>query len=40
VDGRNLYAVDRMEQLGFEYYSIGRPDARRAAATGTVGIRA
>jgi UDPglucose 6-dehydrogenase len=27
VDGRNLYAPDRMKQLGFEYYSIGRgPD--------------
>jgi UDPglucose 6-dehydrogenase len=24
VDGRNLYAPDKMKQLGFEYYSIGR----------------
>jgi len=23
IDGRNLYAPDRMRQLGFEYYSIG-----------------
>jgi UDPglucose 6-dehydrogenase len=39
VDGRNLYAVDRMQGLGFEYYSIGRPDARTPAATGKVGSR-
>jgi UDPglucose 6-dehydrogenase len=39
VDGRNLYAVDRMQSLGFEYYSIGRPDARRTAATKPVGTR-
>jgi UDPglucose 6-dehydrogenase len=32
VDGRNLYTPSKMQQLGFEYYSIGRgPDA--AAAT-------
>jgi UDPglucose 6-dehydrogenase len=24
VDGRNLYAPDKMQRLGFEYYSIGR----------------
>ena len=24
VDGRNLYAPDKMKQFGFEYYSIGR----------------
>ena len=24
-DGRNLYDLNRMEELGFEYYSIGRP---------------
>ena len=24
VDGRNLYSPDKMKQLGFEYYSIGR----------------
>ena len=24
VDGRNLYAPDRMKELGFEYYSVGR----------------
>lgn len=24
-DGRNLYRPDRMRELGFEYYSIGRP---------------
>ena len=39
VDGRNLYASDRMQELGFEYYSIGRPDARKPAAAGTVGTR-
>jgi UDPglucose 6-dehydrogenase len=32
VDGRNLYSPDRMRQLGFEYYSIGRgPDPATAA---------
>ena len=25
VDGRNLYALDRMQSLGFTYHSIGRP---------------
>ena len=25
IDGRNLYAPDRMRALGFEYYSVGRP---------------
>jgi UDPglucose 6-dehydrogenase len=25
VDGRNLYALDRMQRLGFTYHSIGRP---------------
>jgi UDPglucose 6-dehydrogenase len=39
VDGRNLYAPDRMQELGFEYYSIGRPDARKPAAAGAVGTR-
>jgi len=24
VDGRNLYALNRMAELGFRYYSIGR----------------
>jgi UDPglucose 6-dehydrogenase len=24
-DGRNLYDPDRMRELGFTYYSIGRP---------------
>jgi UDPglucose 6-dehydrogenase len=27
VDGRNLYAVDRMREFGFTYLSIGRPTA-------------
>jgi UDPglucose 6-dehydrogenase len=27
IDGRNLYAVDRMTKLGFAYFSIGRPTA-------------
>ncbi len=26
VDGRNLYALNRMAELGIRYYSIGRPD--------------
>lgn len=34
VDARNLYAVERMHQLGFEYYSIGRPDAQQLSASG------
>jgi UDPglucose 6-dehydrogenase len=25
VDGRNLYSVERMKELGFTYHSIGRP---------------
>jgi UDPglucose 6-dehydrogenase len=25
VDGRNLYALSRMAEFGFTYYSIGRP---------------
>jgi UDPglucose 6-dehydrogenase len=25
VDGRNLYALDRMQRMGFTYHSIGRP---------------
>jgi UDPglucose 6-dehydrogenase len=24
-DGRNLYKPSRMEEMGYEYYSIGRP---------------
>jgi UDPglucose 6-dehydrogenase len=24
VDGRNLYSIDRMKELGFAYHSIGR----------------
>jgi UDPglucose 6-dehydrogenase len=39
VDGRNLYDVDRMKSLGFEYYSIGRPDARTPASASKVGSR-
>jgi UDPglucose 6-dehydrogenase len=26
-DGRNLLSPDRMKELGFEYYSVGRPDS-------------
>jgi hypothetical protein len=25
VDGRNLYSPKTMQELGFEYYSFGRP---------------
>ncbi len=32
VDGRNLYATDKMTRLGFEYVSIGRPSPATAAA--------
>jgi UDPglucose 6-dehydrogenase len=33
VDGRNLYTPSKMQQLGFEYYSIGRgPDAAATPA--------
>ncbi|HEX7938683.1 MAG TPA: UDP-glucose/GDP-mannose dehydrogenase family protein [Gemmatimonadaceae bacterium] len=39
VDGRNLYATDRMRELGFDYYSIGRPDARKPQAARAVGTR-
>lgn len=27
-DGRNLYSPDRMQQRGFEYFCIGRPDVQ------------
>ncbi|HVX37988.1 MAG TPA: UDP-glucose/GDP-mannose dehydrogenase family protein [Gemmatimonadaceae bacterium] len=30
VDGRNLYALHRMAELGFTYHSIGRPDVAQA----------
>jgi UDPglucose 6-dehydrogenase len=39
VDGRNLYGPGKMQQLGFEYYSIGRgsdPSAAPAANGGDV----
>src|SRR6185295_8082478 len=43
VDGRNLYSPAKMQQLGFEYYSIGRgpdPVKRQAgAAPSPVGSR-
>ena len=35
-DGRNLFRPERMRELGFEYYSVGRPHVvpgRRGAAT-------
>jgi UDPglucose 6-dehydrogenase len=25
IDGRNLYSASKLQQLGFEYYSFGRP---------------
>jgi UDPglucose 6-dehydrogenase len=33
IDGRNLFAPDRMRRLGFEYYSVGRPPVMPADAT-------
>ncbi|MDR2179391.1 MAG: UDP-glucose/GDP-mannose dehydrogenase family protein [Synergistaceae bacterium] len=32
VDGRNLYSLAEMKRRGFDYYSIGRPEVRRAGA--------
>lgn len=32
VDGRNLFDPTKMATLGYEYYSIGRPDVARAEA--------
>ena len=31
-DGRNIYALDRMERLGFDYHSIGRRSIRGRSA--------
>jgi len=28
IDGRNLYELDKMEELGFKYISIGRPSTK------------
>ena len=46
VDGRNLYSPAKMQQLGFEYYSIGRgsdvasaPSAKSSASASPVGSR-
>jgi len=39
-DGRNIYALDRMDRLGFDYYSIGRRTIRgrgRVATTAQAG---
>jgi UDPglucose 6-dehydrogenase len=30
VDGRNIYRTEKMEQLGFIYYSVGRPSSQGA----------
>ncbi|MEX2178041.1 MAG: UDP-glucose/GDP-mannose dehydrogenase family protein [Gemmatimonadaceae bacterium] len=41
VDGRNLYTPAKMQQLGFEYYSVGRgADARTAASVASPAPRA
>lgn len=32
-DGRNLYDLRRMRELGFDYFSVGRPSVLAAAAT-------
>lgn len=41
VDGRNLYAPEKMQQLGFEYYSIGRgPDAVASLRSTPPGVNA
>jgi len=34
-DGRNLYRPERMAELGFEYYSVGRPVVRPAPEAAT-----
>lgn len=34
-DGRNLFEPARMQKLGYDYTSIGRPPVRRAAVTAT-----
>jgi UDPglucose 6-dehydrogenase len=45
VDGRNLYAPEKMRKLGFEYHSIGRSselapaDDRKTVPSGRVGSR-
>ena len=33
LDGRNLLEPSKMEALGFEYYSFGRPEGVVAATT-------
>ena len=41
VDGRNLYMPAKMQQLGFEYYSIGRgPDAVASLRNAPPGVNA
>ncbi len=36
-DGRNLYRPQRMQELGFEYYSVGRPAVTERALSGASG---
>jgi UDPglucose 6-dehydrogenase len=39
IDGRNLYPPDKMKDLGFEYFSVGRPPVTAARAEAGVGNR-
>jgi len=38
-DGRNIYNTDRMRQLGFQYFAVGRGSAVGSQIPNTVGVR-